>query len=372
MRLWICREERTGGPLSVNKSNVTVVTENGYNFYVVESDGKNIVIGGIPHKSEKYTNSVKNADAVVLLTSKPEFNGGLCDALEINPDVPVYASPAGLRNIKEIVNRNINECIIKDSTELFGIRFIVTPNLDWVDTVMAIYNGILFSGEMFSGFDGSAVGLKNYFDAVLAVKKPFVLSALDRIENDSISKVYPAYGMTCPQGEVCISALPSELIEKYRIWGAEEKKDKSVAIVYSSKYGFTKELAEYAYKALSEKFDTELFDVTGDDYQTAAEAVNRADALVLGTNTINRNAPQGIWNVITHMDLVNKRRMPYFVFGSFGWAGDGIKLADKTLTAMGMKAVSKPIEVLFKPNDDAFVKMDKAVGKLSEYVNDND
>ena len=63
-----------------------------------------------------------------------------------NPDVDVYATSAGLRNIKEIINRDINECLIKDNMEISGIKFIIAPNLSWVDTVLAMYSGILFSG----------------------------------------------------------------------------------------------------------------------------------------------------------------------------------------------------------------------------------
>ena len=86
--------------------------------------------------------------------------------------------------------------------------------------------------------------------------------------------------------------------------------------------------------------------------------------LIIGTKTINRNAPQKVWDIVTSLDLVNKRSMPYFVFGSFGWAGDGIKLIDKTLQAMGMKQASKPVEVLFAPSDKDFEQMDKAITKL--------
>ncbi len=354
-------------------SKITAITENGYNFYIIQAENRQIVIGGLPHESEQYNNAVKTADAVVLLTSKPEFSGALSVALEQNPDADIYASPAGLRNIKEIINRDIKECIIKDGTELYGIRFIVTPNVHWVDTVMAIYNGVLFSGEMFSGFDGSAVGLKNYFDRVLAVNKTFVLSALDRIRKEDISAIYPAYGLTCPQGTVCISAEPDEIFELYRKLAEYKKNEKPiVVIVYSSRYGFTKSLAEYAERLLSVDFETEIFDVSNGADESVIASVNKADALVVGTNTINRNMTQGIWDVITRTDLVNKRRMPYLVLGSFGWAGDGIKLADKTLSAMGMKAVAKPVEVLFKPTADDFKRLEKAIEKIRLNINENE
>ena len=41
---------------------------------------------------------------------------------------------------------------------------------------------------------------------------------------------------------------------------------------------------------------------------------------------------------------------------------------DKTLYNMGMKNVSKPVEVLFKPSDDDFAKMKKAIEKLVGFI----
>lgn len=354
-------------------SAIKIHTTGGYNFYTITAEGKSFVIGGVPEKySADYINIAASCDAAVLLTSKPEFTGGLGELLGIKPDIEIYGGSAALRNIKEILNREINEKLIKDNMSLCGIRFMVMPNLHWVDTVMVICDGVLFSGEAFSGFDGSAVGLKNYFDDRIAVNKPYVRSAVERLMDENISAIYPAYGMTCPQGSVCMSALPEEVFNKYLEWSMEaEHKTRTAALVYSSEYGYTKELAMRAEAKLKEYCDVTVYDV-----KTAAEAdsidgVNAADMLIIGTNTINRNAPQSLWRVITQIDLVNKKGMPYFVFGSFGWAGDGIRLIDRTLTAMGMRCAVKPVDVLFKPTEKDMERIDKAIERIIEYDNKN-
>lgn len=351
--------------MSVN--NICIHSKGGYSFYTLKLDGKKLVIGGVPDThSESYISAAGAADALVLLTSKPEFTGGLSEVLKIKPDIEIYASAAGLRNIKEIVNREINEKLVKDNMDLCGMRFFITPNLQWVDSFCAVYDGVLFSGELFCGFDGSAVGLKTEFDKRLSMNKDFVLSALDRLEGEKISAVYPALGMTCPQGSVCQSALPAELFDIYRKWCGSDNAEKAV-ILYSSEYGFTKSLAERAAEILKEKTGVEIFDVNMTDTETVVNAVNSASMLAIGTNTINRNAPQEMWDVITRLDLVNQRGTPYFVFGSFGWAGDGIKLMDKTLEAMAMRRAAKPVEVLFRPTDEDFEKIGKAAEKLFAY-----
>ncbi len=331
----------------MSANNISISTVGGYNFYTVKTNGKKYIIGGVPEKlKDSYIAEAKDASAIVLLTSKPEFCGGVGEVVTQNPDIEVYATPAGLRNIKEIINKDINEKLIKDGTELDGIRFIITPGLPWVDTVSAIYGDALFSGELFSGGD-------DYYAKHLKINRDFVVSALESLRGFEPSVIYPAIGSVIADCKTVFS--------NYRSLTKTQKGiKKQISVIYSSEYGFTKSLAEYVKEKLDGDFEVYFTDAKNAD----KKRVDKSDMLIIGTNTINRNAPQGIWDVITSLDLVNKRGMPYFVFGSFGWAGDGIKLIDKTLQAMGMKQTAKPVEVLFAPTDKDFDQMDKAIAKL--------
>lgn len=350
----ICGGERTGGRLSAN--NITAYGFGGYNVYRVNSGGKSYIIGGVPARyGEQYIKTAAECDAVILLTAKPEFVGGMDMLFEMKPDIEVYGSPAALRNIKEIVNRSVNERLVKDGMTEADFKFYATPGLDWVDTVMVTAGNALFSGQAFSS---GADGMKAYYDERLAVNRSFVLSALDRLSEEDISVIYPAYG----------KERTAEAFDEYRAWSLVGERDRRrAAVIYSSEYGYTKMLAERAADALSEFGDVSMFDVGTCDIIAAAEALNAADLIAVGTNTVNRNAPQGIWNVITRADTVNKRGTPYFTFGSFGWAGDGIKLADKMLAAMGLRRAAKSVEVLFRPTEKDLEKIDKAVEELIEY-----
>lgn len=338
----------------MSANNITAHSAGGYNFYTVISGGKSFVIGGVPERyADQYIKAAAECDAVVLLTSKPEFTGGMEALLDIRQDIGVYGSPAALRNIKEIVNRPVNERLIKDGMVEHGMRFHVTPGLDWVDTVMAVCGGALFSGQTFSSGEE---GAEAYYKSRLAVNRGFVLSALDRLAADNINIIYPACGE---------ARSPETAFDAYRRWAAEPERERPrAAVIYSSEYGYTRALAERAAAAFGKAYETELFDADSCDTEAAVSAVNTAEALAVGTRTINRNAPQSIWDIITRIDTVNRRGIPYFVFGSFGWAGDGIKLVDKTLAAMGLRRAAKPVEVLFRPTEKDFEKIDKTAREL--------
>ncbi len=371
MRLRICREERTGGLLSAGSihKDIGVFTECGYNLYELRSCGKRIMIGGVPDGAEQsYINNAAAADAIVLLTSNPEFAGGMDRILKINPDIEVYASSAGLRNIKAIVNRTVNEKLIKNSTELCRMKFIITPYMQWVDSVMAEYDGILFSGEAFSGFDGTSAGLKKWFDARLAVNKQFVRSAVSQLEGRGIRVICPVYGGICSDAAM----RPNELFDEYKKWAEEPERDYTAAVVvYASRYGYTESLARRAAAALSGSCRVTLIDAENTDPKAAAEIINGSDILAVGTHTINRSAPRSIWDIITRLDVVNRRGRPYFVFGSFGWAGEGTKFVSRTLSAMGFCEASKPVEVLFRPEDRDYTAIEKAAERMISYENKN-
>ena len=199
LRAWTA--ERIGGQLSADKikDDVNAFSVNGKRFYTISSNVGKWMIGGVSAETEDdiYIRESENADAIVLLTSKPEISGALADVLKIRPDIPVYASAAGLRNIKEIVNTGVNENLIKDGfvpKSMSNLKFIVTPGLSWMDSTMALYNGILFSGELFSGVNRGWDGFDEYYRTALSVHAGFVRSAVDKLRNESIEMICPAFG----------------------------------------------------------------------------------------------------------------------------------------------------------------------------------
>ncbi len=338
----------------MSANNFSVHCIGGYNFYSVNTNGKKYIIGGVPQElKDSYIAEASDASAIVLFTSKPEFCGGVNEVIAKNPKVEVHATAAGLRNIKEIINLDVNERLIKDMTEVDGFRFDIRPNLSWVDTVSVVFGDILFSGELFSGTPDTR---EDYYRNNLAVNRGFVKSAVERVKGLGVNEVFPAFGDTADVSDVI--ALYESLTD------IEANPKPLISIIYSSAYGFTKSLAEYTARKIPDSFEVYITEADGADMAV----INKSDMLIIGTNTINRNAPQSVWDVITRLDLVNKRQMPYFVFGSFGWAGDGIKLVDKTLQAMGMKQASKPVEVLFAPSDKDFMLLDKAIAKLLDNI----
>lgn len=328
----------------MSANNVTAHIACDYQYYTVKVCGKKYIIGG----GEAET--AKDADAIILLTSMPKYCTDIAEIVKAKPDIEIYATSAGLRNIKEIINCEINEKLIKDKGVVDGLQFIITPGLPWVDTLCVSFGDTLFSGELFSRAPDFK---KGYYASGLDINRQFVVSALDRLKAMDISRI-------CPSSGDIVENVEEAFRSYYGLTKTEQSEKKRISLIYSSEYGFSESMAEYLYEELKNKYDVYYTKADSADY---AE-LNKSDILLIGTNTINKNAPKSVWDAITRLDLVNKRGMPYFVFGSFGWAGDGIKLIDKTLNNMGMTRIAKPLEVLFKPDTEDFASLSKIVEKI--------
>ena len=327
-------------------------------MYILDTGAKKYVIGGMPERyAGEYIKTAAAADAVVLLTAEPEFSGSLFALLEIKPDIEIYGGSAALRNIKEILNRPVNEKLVKDNMTENRLRFMIAPGLRWVDTIMVRHHDALFSGQLFSG----GADAKSWYNERLAINRGFVAGALERLENGDISVIYPAYG----------DEAKADMIKKYRgfVAAAAENEKRLAVIIYSSRFGYTRALAERIKNTLANTCAVEIYDAEKTERARLMAAVNAADMLAVGTRTIDRNAPRCIWDAITGIDLMNRRGRPYFVFGSFAWAGDGIRLIDRTLAAMGMRQASKPVDVLLNPTEADMERIDKATKSLMDSIN---
>lgn len=344
----------------MSANRIEIRTEGTYNYYIVETADRKITIGGVPEKySESYIGTAASSDAVILLTANPEFTGGLGTALEANPNLEVYATAAGLRNIKQILNRDINERLIKDEMVLGGIRFFITPNLSWIDSCMALYDGALFSGEAFSG--AGAGGLEEEFKRRLFASRAFAFSAAKRLSGEGVERICPAVG----------SAL-SDAAGAFRLYRelcrAEKPGKGSAVILYSSRFGYTEALAKRLEERLKGALSVTMAELDALSADEAAALLNSAGVLLVGTDTINRNAPRKLWDAVISLDLMNKKGTPYFVFGSHGWSGDGARLIDRTLEIMGMRRAAKPVDVILKPDEGDLKRIDEAADRILAHI----
>ncbi|MCF6179189.1 MAG: FprA family A-type flavoprotein [Geopsychrobacter sp.] len=349
-------------------------THNGttYNSYLVQGGEKTILIDTVkePFAAEFLSKieeqvPLDKIDAVVVNHTEPDHSGCILLLLEKNPELLIYCSKAGENFLKQLLNRDFNSEIVSDGYELdLGgrtLRFILAPYLHWPDTIFTylVEEQILFPCDAFGAhycpnnlFDDEIsefyTDFHFYFDCIMRPFKDKVRDALAKIDGLPIQMVCPSHGpVRRSTGQFAI--------ESYARWSVappEGGKPRALLAVLSS-HGNTRNMAN----VIKAELETQGFEVTDfalsgmrdDDYRNALE---QADVLVLGTPTIQRDAPPHVWHALSLISSVTPKSKVAAVFGSFGWSGEAVKMVEQRLTGLKYKFAAEGISFRFTPTPE--------------------
>lgn len=348
-----------------------------YNSYVVEGTEHTALIE-TAHATffEEYLEKINDVtdiskiDYIVLNHTEPDHTGSLRRILELNPEIEVIGSMAAIKYAKKIANLDFKSRVVKDGEELdLGgktLRFLIAPFLHWPDSMFTYLkeDKILFSCDMFGCHycepriwdkhitytDKYDDAFAYYYAAIFGPFKEFVLKGLDKIKDLDISIIAPSHGPV-------IAARVKEVQEKYRAMsetGMRKNPVKKVLILYVSAYGCTGKMAETIQQTLESagQFDISMRNVIHHDLMQLKEEIESADALFIGSPTINRDALKPIWDVLSVTDAVLNAGKPVGVFGSFGWSGEAVKMLVERLRSLKLNVVGEGIRANFVPSEE--------------------
>lgn len=305
-------------------------------------------------------------DYIVMNHTEPDHSGSLLRLLEMNPDITVVCTAAAQKYLKGITNRDFNCMVVKhgDTLDIGSgeLQFVVAPLLHWPDSMMTYLreDEVLFSCDFLGCHYCEPTMLDEniryekeyleqfayYYAGIFGPFKPYVLAGLDKIKDLPVKAVCPSHG------PVLVKHI-KERMDEYREWSAEKEREKNIAVLYASAYGYTKELAKAASKALSEQTDLKvhLVDMVFTPVEEAAGIIAGADALLVGACTINRDAPKVVWDVLSSIDAINTKQKPAGVFGSYGWSGEAVDMMAGRLSSLKYKVIGDGFKVVFQPTE---------------------
>jgi flavorubredoxin len=134
---------------------------------------------------------------------------------------------------------------------------------------------------------------------------------------------------------------------------------KKVYVGYVSCYGYTRQLAETIAGVVREAgYDVELEDVSLADAEACAEKIHKADAVAIGSPTLNRDALKPVWDVLMSLSTYIMKSKPAVVFGSFGWSGESIKYLSERLRSVGADVLGT-CSAKLKPDDKELAEAEK-------------
>lgn len=352
--------------------DIIMNTERGttYNSYLIV-DEKIVLIDAVKDGfNEESIDNIKEiigdrpVDYVIVQHTEPDHSGSLVKILEEYKDAVVIASKPALINIRNIINGEFNGIEAKDDLNIGKrtLRFISAPYLHWPDTIYTYdeYDKILFTcdcfgchychDEIFNDMVRDfSKEFRYYFDCIMSPFKKHALSAIEKIRPLAVEIIAPSHGPIHRDN-------PWKYVDLYEKWSSDIlqiPENKYAVVAYVSAYGYTKKIAEAIAEGIREAgAKADCFDITDLELDEIVRKIERSKALIVGSPTINQDAVEPVWNLLSHVSPIINRGKVGMAFGSYGWGGESIPMIAERLKALKFKVLEPGIRVRLKPTDE--------------------
>ncbi|GKX67108.1 FprA family A-type flavoprotein [Inconstantimicrobium mannanitabidum] len=361
--------------------DVIMETEFGttYNSYLLKGTEGTAIFETVKDKFfDDYLEKIKSLvdpstiNYIVVNHTEPDHSGSAAKLLEYAPNATVVGSSQAILFLQQIVNKPFKSQVVKEGETLnLGnktIRFISAPNLHWPDTMYSYVeeektlitcdsfgahycSDKIFRNDLEKEKDAEYLkAFKFYFDMIIGPFKPFVLTALTKINDLDIKYICPGHGMV----------LSGEYIDKYKAlykeWSTVEKrKTPSIILGYVSAYGFTEKLANKiaeGIKSTNDQYEVLVYDLSIAKQDEVIKEIEQASGLLIGSPTILADALPPVLSLLYTLNPAIHKGKYAACFGSYGWSGEATKNIQQRFVQLKFKTPLEPLKIKFNPSDE--------------------
>lgn len=372
---------------SLRKADVIVDLKYGtsINAYLVRGRDKTALIDTcLADAVDQFRDNLPSlvVDYIILNHAEPDHSGALTRIMERFPGAQILATPTAARYLKEIVNRPIEIRPTRDGEELdlggLTLRFLHQPFLHWADTQMTYCpeEKILFPCDFLGAhfceprlFSDKVQFTREYdecfktfYTAIMSPFKEHVMAGLARIHGLPMRYACPSHG------PVLVGDHITQAVSRYRAWSQPDpRRDPVVTVFYTTSYGCTAALADQIVQGIRSTMGdgtVTSYDLndTRYDWEVFRKAMADSDAFLIGSPTINRDAPAPVWRILTGVDAINSKRKLASAFGSYGWSGEAVPMVLQRLKSLKFDVRDEGFTICFVPTRDNLDEA-KAFGK---------
>lgn len=361
--------------------DIVMKTANGssYNAYLIQTDDGVIIVDTVKKEfQELFFNHIEtlcqyeDIKYVIVHHIEPDHSGALPELIKRAPQAKVLISPQATTMLKALTgSENINfETIWTNKQLVLGgksISFLTTPYLHWPETMSSYVHEakLLFSGDVFGAhyydqrlFDDKvgdfSYAFQYYYDHIMRPFQGYVKNALKLYERFEIEMIAPLHGPILRDN-------PSQYIERYSKWSHHLEHTKAgkriLSIFYLTSYKNTQEMAQAIYDGCEsvEGIVTNIYDLASLEEQNMIRILEESDGFLIGTPTINADAPKPVWDLLSCFMFLDKQGKSAGAFGSYGWSGEAVdhiiarlkslKLRVPPLAPLKIKLIPSQIEL---------------------------
>jgi flavorubredoxin len=187
--------------------------------------------------------------------------------------------------------------------------------------------------------------------------KNYASSALEKLKNYDIDVIAPSHG-----------PILRKDFKKYIDWYIEASKPfnaneavKKVAVIYASAYGNTEEMAKHIAKGASIDglTDVSLINLVERDARDVVDEIERADAVIVGSPTLNAKPPKPIFDMISSLVMLNVKNKKAAVFGCYGWSGEAVQMVQDILKSLRFAIVQEGLKIQMTPFEEDLLNCEK-------------
>ncbi len=343
-----------------------------YNAYLITGGDKVAVVEAVKAPFyEEYIEGIRSLvdpgeiAYIIVNHTEPDHSGSLTRLLEDAPNARVVCDRQCKNFVKNILNRDVDPLLVQDGDTLdlgggVELSFVHAPFLHWPDTMFTYLKseGILFPCDFLGAhycddrlfddhMDDYHYAFEYYYQVIFRPFKKYVLEAIDKIKGLDIKIVCPSHGPV-------LRADPWACVEKYREWSSVPvpSDQKKLLVFYASAYGNTAALAEkIAEGARSEGAKATVMDAAATELGVMIDRIEAADGIAVGSATINSDAVEPVWYLLSHLATLNLKGKVGASFGSYGWSGEAPKLIAERLRGLKFKVEEDPFRVNLVPTE---------------------
>ncbi|MCG6939949.1 MAG: FprA family A-type flavoprotein [Thiohalocapsa sp.] len=312
---------------------------------------------------------------IVLNHLEPDHSGALPELMRRAPQARLIISkraPAMLKALLKADDEEIRYETVDTGHEIdLGgrrLKFLHTPFLHWPDTqcTYLVEEQVLFSGDVFGCHHcdrrlfNDRVGdfrfaFEYYYAHIMRPFKAHVLDALRLIEPLPLKLIAPTHGPI-------LRERPRRYVARYRELSGGAALEpmpvdsaplRTLLIFYLSAYGSTARMAE-AICAGAETVHSvrvSLYDLDGGESEPFVDLIEAADALALGSPTVNGDAVKPVWDLLSSLAVVNLRGKVGAAFGSYGWSGEAVPMIEDRLRGLKLRVPLPGLRLKLIPTD---------------------
>ncbi len=344
-----------------------------YNSYFINADKKTIVETAKDKYFDTYLAKIKQLcnpeeiEYIIVNHTEPDHSGSLKQILDVCPNATVVGSGNAIRYLNDLIGEGFKFLIVKDNDVLNlgnkSLKFISAPNLHWPDSMYTYLqeDKVLFTCDSFGAhycdermYD-DLIGnwddaFKYYFDVILKPFSKFMLKAIEKIRPLEISTICTGHGPILRSHWKRIVDL-SEQYSKEALALPDENR---VLVAFVSAYHNTEQVAAKIAEGIRMAGDiqVDLVDIEKLRAEDMDTFISHANALVIGSPTINQNILPQIYQMFALINPIRDRGKLAGAFGSYGWSGEGAKIIESNLTNLKLDWCGNSYFFKFSPREE--------------------